>query len=128
MADQQDVIQIDDRWYVLATSSRADDRTRVLKHDELFGLFDRWGDVQGIGLAEHGLYYHGTRRARRGGSFPSESQGELLNLGYRGLDGSVRRTRIHLSETPQWEKGAKARISCRLPPRGGEGFIPHDRL
>ncbi|HHM06025.1 MAG TPA: amylo-alpha-1,6-glucosidase [Gammaproteobacteria bacterium] len=61
MAAPKDVIQIDDRWYVLATSSRTDDRTRVLKHDDLFGLFDRWGDVQHIGLGEQGLYFQGTR-------------------------------------------------------------------
>lgn len=57
----KDVIQIDDQWYVLATSSRADDRTRVLKEGESFGLFDRYGDIQHIGLGEQGLYHEGTR-------------------------------------------------------------------
>jgi len=56
-----DVIRIDDKWYVLATSSRADDRTRVLKHGETFGLFDRHGDIQHIGIGEQGLYNNGTR-------------------------------------------------------------------
>lgn len=56
-----DVIRIDDKWYVLATSSRADDRTRVLKHGETFGLFDRHGDIQHIGIGEQGLYNDGTR-------------------------------------------------------------------
>ena len=57
----EDVIRIDDQWYVLATSSRADDRTRVLKHGETFGLYDRHGDIQHIGIGEQGLYNDGTR-------------------------------------------------------------------
>lgn len=57
----KDVIQIKDQWYVLATSSRADDRTLVLKEGESFGLFDRYGDIQHIGLGEQGLYHEGTR-------------------------------------------------------------------
>jgi len=57
----KDVIQINDQWYVLATSSRADDRTFVLKQGESFGLFDRYGDIQHIGLGEQGLYHEGTR-------------------------------------------------------------------
>ena len=61
----KDVIQIDDQWYVLATSSRADDRTLVLKEGESFGLFDRYGDIQHIGLGEQGLYHEGTRYLSR---------------------------------------------------------------
>src|ERR671918_722842 len=57
----QELIQVEDKWYVLATSSRADDRTRVLKHGETFGLFDRHGDIQVLGAGEQGLYYEGTR-------------------------------------------------------------------
>jgi glycogen debranching enzyme len=56
-----DIVQIENRWYVLATSSRADDRTRVLKHGETFGLFDRYGDIQHLGIGEQGLYHRGTR-------------------------------------------------------------------
>jgi len=57
----EDVVQIDDEWYVLASSSRTDDRTRVLKQGETFGLFDRYGDIQHIGIGEQGLYHEGTR-------------------------------------------------------------------
>jgi glycogen debranching enzyme len=57
----EDVIRHDNQWYVLATSSRADDRTRALKHGETFGLFDRFGDIQHVGLGEQGLYHEGTR-------------------------------------------------------------------
>lgn len=56
-----DAILIDEKWYVLATSSRADDRTRVLKQGETFGLFDRHGDIQHIGIGDQGLYHTGTR-------------------------------------------------------------------
>jgi len=61
----KDVIQINDQWYVLATSSRTDDRTLVLKQGESFGLFDRYGDIQHIGLGEQGLYHEGTRYLSR---------------------------------------------------------------
>jgi len=57
----EDVIQVDDDWYVLASSSRTDDQTRVLKQGETFGLFDRYGDIQHIGAGEQGLYHEGTR-------------------------------------------------------------------
>jgi len=57
----KDVIQINDQWYVLATSSRADDRTWVLKDGESFALFDRYGDIQHIGMGEQGIYHEGTR-------------------------------------------------------------------
>ncbi len=57
----EDVIQIKDQWYILATSPRADDRTRVLKTENTFGLFDRFGDIQPIGIGEQGLYHEGTR-------------------------------------------------------------------
>ncbi|NEX63682.1 amylo-alpha-1,6-glucosidase [Noviherbaspirillum galbum] len=49
-------IRIEEQWYILATSSPADDRRRVLKADEIFGLFDRFGDIQPIGLGEEGIY------------------------------------------------------------------------
>jgi glycogen debranching enzyme len=56
-----DTIRIAESWYVLATSSRTDDRTRVLKHGETFAVFDRFGDVHPIGTGEHGVYHQGTR-------------------------------------------------------------------
>jgi glycogen debranching enzyme len=56
-----EIVEIDSRWYVLATSSRADDRTRVLKYGDTFGLFDRYGDIQHLGIGEQGLYHQGTR-------------------------------------------------------------------
>jgi len=54
-------IQVDDKWYVLATTARADERTRVLKHNETFALFDRYGDIGSTGLGEEGIYHQDTR-------------------------------------------------------------------
>ncbi len=58
---EDDVVRIQDEFYIRATSSRADDRTRVLKHGDLFAVFDRFGDVQPVGSGEQGLYFQGTR-------------------------------------------------------------------
>ena len=40
-----DRIQVGDRWYVAATSARAEDSPQVLKHAQTFVLFDRFGDI-----------------------------------------------------------------------------------
>jgi glycogen debranching enzyme len=60
-AADDEVVSLHEQFYIQATSSRADDRTRVLKHDELFAVFDRFGDVQPVGLGEQGVYHDGTR-------------------------------------------------------------------
>jgi glycogen debranching enzyme len=57
----EEIIQIAEHFYIRATSSRADERTRVLKHGDTFGVFDRYGDVQSIGMGEQGLFHEGTR-------------------------------------------------------------------
>jgi glycogen debranching enzyme len=56
-----DVIRVEDKHYMLVTSPLADDRTRVLKHGETFAVFDRYGNIQALGLGEQGLYHEGTR-------------------------------------------------------------------
>jgi glycogen debranching enzyme len=55
------IIRVEDQYYILATSSLADDRTRVLKHGDTFAVFDRYGDIQPVGLGEQGLYHEETR-------------------------------------------------------------------
>ncbi|GHA96873.1 amylo-alpha-1,6-glucosidase [Modicisalibacter luteus] len=60
-----DMIRVNEQWYVNASSSRADARTRVLKHGESFALFDRLGDILPVGLGEQGLYHEGTRYLSR---------------------------------------------------------------
>ena len=48
-------------YHILAASSRADERTRVLKHGDTFVVFDHYGDIKPGGLGEEGLYHEGTR-------------------------------------------------------------------
>lgn len=57
----EEIIQVEDQYYILAQSRRADDRTRVIKHGESFGVFDSAGSIRPIGLGEQGLYHEGTR-------------------------------------------------------------------
>ncbi|HYD97115.1 MAG TPA: amylo-alpha-1,6-glucosidase [Noviherbaspirillum sp.] len=53
-------IRLGEQWYILATSSPADERRRVLKDNDLFAMFDRFGDIQPIGLGEEGIYHGDT--------------------------------------------------------------------
>ncbi|MDI6853766.1 MAG: amylo-alpha-1,6-glucosidase [Deltaproteobacteria bacterium] len=57
----EEVIQVKNRWYVLATSALSEDRPRVLKHGETFAVFDRLGNIRQYGLGEDGLYHEGCR-------------------------------------------------------------------
>jgi len=57
----EEVIKIHDQFYILATTSPGDERTRVLKQGDTFAVFDRFGDVRPQGLGELGLYHEGTR-------------------------------------------------------------------
>ncbi len=56
-----EIIRVNDQFYVLATSPMIDDRTRVLKQGETFAVFDRYGDIQSVPRTEQGLYDEGTR-------------------------------------------------------------------
>jgi len=56
-----DVIQVQDQFYILATASKSSQRHAVLKHDDTFAVFDISGDVAALGPDEQGLYYEGTR-------------------------------------------------------------------
>jgi len=42
---ERDRIQFEGRWYVLATSARIEGQLQTLKRDDLFALFDRYGDI-----------------------------------------------------------------------------------
>ena len=101
-----EVVSLHEQFYIQATSSRADDRTRVLKHDETFAVFDRFGDVQPVGLGEQGVYHDGTRflsrlELRLGGRRPLllsstvKKENDLLtvdltNARPQGRDGAAR--------------------------------------
>jgi glycogen debranching enzyme len=60
-----DVIRVKDRYYILSTSSLADDRTRVLKHGDTFAVFDRRGDIETLGRGVQGIYHEETRHLSR---------------------------------------------------------------
>ena len=51
----EDVIQVHDQFYILATASRAAQPTAVLKHDDTFALFDTVGDVGAFVAGEHAI-------------------------------------------------------------------------
>src|SRR5215468_8124363 len=48
-------------FHILAQSSVADERTRVLKHGDTFAVFDHHGDIKPGGLGQEGVYHEGTR-------------------------------------------------------------------
>jgi glycogen debranching enzyme len=60
-----DVIQIQDQFYILATASRAGDRIAVLQHGDTFAVFDLYGDIGTFGPSEQGLFHEGTRYLSR---------------------------------------------------------------
>src|SRR5690606_11774820 len=61
MSASRDLVYVDDEYYIHATSSRVDDRKRVLKQGDSFAVFDRLGDIHPYGHGGHGLYYSDTR-------------------------------------------------------------------
>jgi len=57
----EEIITVQNQFYILATSSRVDEYGRVLKQGDTFAVFDRHGNIRQIGLGEQGLYQAGTR-------------------------------------------------------------------
>src|SRR5687768_3208184 len=56
-----DFIEVESRYYILANSSLADQRTMVLKQGDTFGIFDWFGDIHQVGAGTQGVYHNGTR-------------------------------------------------------------------
>lgn len=75
----EEIISVNDQYYILASSSMADDRTRVLKDGETFGVFDRYGDIQPVGRGTQGLYHEGTRFLSRQELFLNNDRPMLLS-------------------------------------------------
>lgn len=75
----EEVIQVKNRWYVLATAALSEDRPRVLKHGETFAVFDRLGNIRPYGLGEEGLYHEGCRFLSRWELLVNDRQPMLLN-------------------------------------------------
>jgi glycogen debranching enzyme len=61
----EDVIQVQNQFYILATASKASERLAVLQHGDTFAVFDQYGDVGAFGTSEQGLYHEGTRYLSR---------------------------------------------------------------
>jgi glycogen debranching enzyme len=57
----QDVIKVEDQYYILVSSSRTARKTAVLKYGDTFAVFDAFGDIAAAGVDEPGLYHGGTR-------------------------------------------------------------------
>ncbi len=75
----EEIISVNDQFYILASSSMTDDRTRVLKHGETFGVFDRYGDIQPVGRGTQGLFHEGTRFLSRQELFLNNNRPMLLS-------------------------------------------------
>jgi glycogen debranching enzyme len=56
-----DELGVTQQYYIAAGSSPSEDRTRVLKYGKIFAVFNRYGDIEPLGLGEHGIFYQGTR-------------------------------------------------------------------
>src|SRR5215472_18386148 len=56
-----DEIGTTQQYYIAAGSSPSDDRARVLKYGRCFAVFNRYGDIEPLGLGEHGIFYLGCR-------------------------------------------------------------------
>jgi glycogen debranching enzyme len=54
-------IEIENQYYILASSAFADQKTFVLKEGDTFSLFDRHGDIHQVGTGSQGIYHNGTR-------------------------------------------------------------------
>jgi glycogen debranching enzyme len=61
----EDVIQVQDQFYILATASKATERVAVLQHDDTFAVFDLHGNIGAFAASEQGLYHEGTRYLSR---------------------------------------------------------------
>ena len=56
-----DEASVAQQYYIATRSSPADDRARVLKYGEMFAVFDRYGDIEPLGMGEQGIFFQGTR-------------------------------------------------------------------
>jgi len=136
--DPAGVVEIGGRYYILATSSFADENDRVLKQNESFAIFDRLGDIRPIGLrSEEGIYHAGTRhlsglRLRLGQELPlllgstarrdnSRLAIDLTNPDMQLDGGYLRSGTIHLSRIKVlWDATCHERIEVR---NFGQGVV-----
>jgi glycogen debranching enzyme len=108
---REDFLTVDNEFYIKATSSLADDRTRVLKYGEAFAVFNRYGDIESLGAMQFGLFYREARHLSRF-SFYLGGRKPLL------LASSIREDNSLLTVDA-------TNLPVHLP---GEGTLPHGTI
>ncbi len=83
------VLTIDNVYYVRAASALADDRTRVLKYGDTFAVFNRYGDIEAIRPLPFGLFHAETRHLSRMAFFIDDRQPLLLASAVRTESSSL---------------------------------------
>jgi glycogen debranching enzyme len=61
MLPLDELLKENGQYYIQASSAPPAERTRVLKHDDTFGVFDEYGDVDAEEQPQEGVYCRGTR-------------------------------------------------------------------
>jgi glycogen debranching enzyme len=74
-----DIVRVADEYYVRASSALADDRTRVLKCGDTFAVFNRYGDIEDLGVSQFGLFHAESRHLSRFTMRLNQKQGMLLS-------------------------------------------------
>ena len=109
------IVQLENKFYISANSTYADNRIKVLNHSDTFGIFDRYGDIRQIGDEIQGIYHQGTR-------FLSESEFRINNFRPLLLSSSVKdeneilsvdQTNQLLAEAEGWPAVLKSTIHIR---------------
>jgi glycogen debranching enzyme len=57
----EDTDHLTDQCSIVASSSLTEEHVEVLKEGDMFGLFDRYGDIHSLRTGSQGLYHEGTR-------------------------------------------------------------------
>jgi len=111
----EQIIRVKDQFYILASTSLADAKSRVLKHGETFAIFDRHGDIRPFGFEDHGVYFEGTRfLSRLDVNFEGQNPlllsstvkedndvlvVDLMNPDFPAEDGIIQRGTVHASRS-----------------------------
>src|SRR5581483_2182874 len=90
MSTFDEVLNEQAQYYIHATSAPTIEKRRVLKHNETFGVFDQYGDIDAGAQSEEGIYHHGTR-------FLSRLRLKLLHTRPLLLSSAVRRDNVLLA-------------------------------
>jgi glycogen debranching enzyme len=54
-------IEVENKYYILASSALADQEIVVLKEGDSFAVFNKHGDIHQLGSGSQGIYHNGTR-------------------------------------------------------------------